>query len=179
MERLTLAPSRSPRRHHPQPQSVLTVRVTRSGSGFPASTSVTVELQSSDGKTTTTLGNVTTDGTGSFTQDYTVPAHPLKSVVVKATAGSNTATSSSFTVSAKAASKPKSNPKPAPTPTPIPPPPVVLIATPTPVPAVMDTPTAIPTDTPTPVSSPTVAPTPTVVPVVVNHTASTPFSGSL
>src|SRR5260370_30374403 len=145
------------------------------GSGSPASTSVTVELQSSDGKTTTTLGNVTTDGTGSFTQDYTVPAHPLNSVVVKATAGSNTATSSSFTVSAKAASKPKSKP----TPTPIPPPPVVLIATPTPVPTVMDTPTAVPTDTPTAVPTPTVASAPTALPVVVNHTSSTPFSGSL
>jgi hypothetical protein len=150
-----------------------------SGSGFPDSTSVTVELQSSDGKTTTTLGNVTTDGTGSFTQDYTVPAHPLNSVVVKATAGSTTATSSSFTVTAKAASKPKSTPKPAPVPTPIPPAPVVLIATPTPVPAVTDTPTAVPTDMPTAVPSPAVAPAPTAVPVVVNHTASTPFSGSL
>ncbi len=149
------------------------------GSGFPASTSVTIELQSSDGKTTTTLGNVTTDSTGTFTQDYTVPAHPLNSVVIKATAGSTTATSSSFTVTAKAASKPKSTPKPAPAPTPIPPPPVVLIATPTPVPAVTDTPTAVPTDTPTAVLSPTVAPAPTAVPVVVNHTASTPFSGSL
>src|SRR6266852_4648261 len=153
--------------------------MTVTGTGFLASTSVTVKLQSSNGTTTTTLGNVTTDITGAFTQDYTVPAHPLNSVVVKATAGSNRATSSSLTVSAKAASKPKSKPTPAPTPTPIPPPPVVLIATPTPVPTVMDTPTAVPTDTPTPVLSPTVAPTPTVVPVVVNHTASTPFSGSL
>jgi len=72
--------------------------ITVTGAGFPASTSVTVEEQSANGATTTTLGNVTTDTTGAFTQDYTVPPQPLNSVVIIATAGSVKATSSTFTV---------------------------------------------------------------------------------
>jgi len=142
------------------------------GTGFPPTTSVTVKLQSSDGNTTTTLGKVNTGSDGSFTHDYTVPAHPLNSVVVIVTYGSGQqATSSSFTVNAKA--KPKSTPTPTPsTPTPIPPPPAGLVGTPTPVPTAPTTPTAVPTNTPTPVPSPTVAPAPTPVRVVVNHNTS-------
>ena len=154
--------------------------MTVTGTGFLASTSVTVKLQSSNGTTTTTLGNVTTDITGAFTQDYTVPAHPLNSVVVKATAGSVTATSSSFTVKAKTTAKPKPKPTPAPTSAPPPPtyfPPAGLASTPTPVPTATDTPTAVPTDTPTPVPSPTVAPVPTPVQAVVNHNTSAGILG--
>ncbi len=142
------------------------------GSNFPSNASVTVKLQSSDGNTTATLGTVNTGSDGSFTHNYTVPAHPLNSVVAIVTYGSGQqATSSSFTVNAKA--KPKSTPTPTPpTPTPIPPPPAGLVGTPTPVPAATDTPTAVPTNTPTPVPSPTVALAPTPVRVVVNHNTS-------
>jgi hypothetical protein len=155
-------------------------KITVTGTGFPTTTSVTVKLQSSDGNTTTTLGTVTTDGTGAFTHNYTVPAHPTNSVVAIVTYGSGQqATSSSFTVKAKSTAKPQSTPTPTPpTPTPILPPPAGLLATPTPVPTVTDTPTAVPTDTPTPVPSPTVVPTPTPVRVVVNHNTS-PFANVL
>jgi len=150
-------------------------KITVTGSNFPSNASVTVKLQSSDGNTTTTLGKVNTGSDGSFTHDYTVPAHPLNSVVVIVTYGSGQqATSSSFTVNAKA--KPKSTPTPTPpTPTPILPPPAGLVGTPTPVPTAPTTPTAVPTNTPTPVPSPTVAPAPTPVRVVVNHNTS-PFA---
>ena len=145
--------------------------ITVSGSGFLPSASVTVKLQSSDGATTTTLGKVTTGSDGSFTHNYTVPAHPLNSVIVIVTYGNGQqATSSSFTV--KATAKPKPTPTPVPPPpTPIPPPPAVLIATPTPVPAA--TPTAVPAATPAPAPSPTMALAPTAAPVVVTHTTNT------
>src|SRR6266852_4128880 len=156
--------------------------MTVTGTGFPASTSVTVKLQSSNGKTTTTLGNVTTGTTGAFTQDYTVPAHPTNSVVVIVSYGSGQqATSGSFTVKAKSSSSTSTH---APTPAPTSPPPTTyyppagLAATPTPVPTATDTPTAVPTDTPTPVPTPTVAPVPTPVPVVANHNTS-PFANLL
>ncbi len=155
--------------------------MTVTGTGFPHSTSVAVKLQSSDGKTTTTLGTaVQTDGNGAFTQDYTVPAHPLNSVVVIVTYGSSQqATSGSFTVKAKSSSSSSSThaPAPAPAPASAPPPPApvyyppaALAATPTPVPTATPTPVPTATDTPTPV--PTVAPIPTQVPVVANHTTS-------
>src|SRR6266849_3093409 len=156
--------------------------MTVTGTGFPASTSVTVKLQSSNGKTTTTLGNVTTGTTGAFTQDYTVPAHPTNSVVVIVSYGSGQqATSGSFTVKAKSSSSTSTHaPTPAPT-SPPPPtyyPPAGLVATPTPVATATDTPTAVPTDTPTPVPTPTVAPVPTPVPVVAKHNTS-PFANLL
>ncbi len=151
--------------------------MTVSGTGFPASASITIKLQSSNGATTTTLGNVTTDNNGAFSKHYTVPAHPLNSVVAIVTYGSGQqATSSSFTVNAKAIAKPKPTPTPAPPPpTPLPPPPVVLVATPTFVPAA--TPTAVPTATPAPAPSPPVALAPTAAPVVVTHTTNTASPG--
>lgn len=162
-------------------QSSYTVgdNITVSGTGFPASTSVSIELQSSDGVTTTPLGSVNSDISGSFSQDYTVPAHPLNSVVVIATYGSGQqATSNSFTVNAKATtSKPK--PTPAPIPTTAPAPAVVIVATPTPAPVPTDTPTAVPTDTPTPALTPTVAAQPAPVHTAVNQTSSTPFNSNL
>ena len=152
--------------------------MTVSGSDFPDRVSVTVKLQSADGKTTATLGTIITLPDGSFDQDYVVPAHPTNAVVVIVTYGNGQkATSSTFTVNPK---KPKSTPTPTPpppTPTPISPPPVVLAATPTLAPVPTDTPTAVPADTPTPAPSPTVAPASTAVPVVVNYNTS-PF-GSL
>jgi hypothetical protein len=152
--------------------------MTVSGTGFPTQASVTIQLQSSDGVTTTDLGSVTTDLNGSFTQDYTVPAHPLNSVVIIASYGSGQqVTSNSFTVKAKAAAKPKSTPTPVPTP--VPPAPVVIVATPTPVPIPTDTPTAVPTDAPTAVATPTLAPTPVPTPVTASHTSSTPFNNNL
>jgi hypothetical protein len=145
--------------------------MTVSGSDFPASTSVAVKLQSSDGKSSTTLGAITTRPDGSFDHDYMVPAHPTDSVVIIVTYGSGQhATSSTFTIKAKTTAKPKPTPTPVPPP-PTPIPPAVLVATPTPVPAA--TPTAVPTNTPTPAPSPTVAPAPTPVPVVVTPTTNT------
>jgi hypothetical protein len=154
--------------------------ITISGSGFPASTSVSLALQSSDGVTNTSLGTVTTDASGAFMQDYTVPAHPLNSVVIIATYNGQQATSSSFTVKAKASAKPKAKAKPTPVPTYAPPAPVVIAATPTSAPVPTDTPTAVPTDTPTAVPTPTLAPTPVPTPVTVSQTtSSTPFNSSL
>ena len=150
--------------------------MTVSGSDFPDTTAVTVELQSSNGATKTTLGTVNTDGTGAFTQDYTVPQHPLNSVVVIATYGNGLqATSSSFTVKAKASAAPRPAAAPPPTPATVSLPPPVSVPTDTPTPVPTDTPIPVPTDTPIPVPTPTLAPTPTPVPVV-NHATSTPFS---
>ncbi|HET8851451.1 MAG TPA: hypothetical protein VFN02_02920 [Ktedonobacteraceae bacterium] len=151
--------------------------ITVSGSGFPPSASITIKLQSSDGATTTTLGNVTTDNNGAFSKHYTVPAHPLNSVVAIVTYGNGQqATSSSFTVKAKATAKPTPTPAPPP-PTSIPPPPAALSATPTLVPVPTATPTAVLTNTPAPAPSPTVALAPTAAPVVVTHTTNTASPG--
>ena len=150
--------------------------MTVSGSDFPDTTAVTVKLQSSNGATKTTLGTVNTDSTGAFTQDYTVPQHPLNSVVVIATYGNGLqATSSSFTVKAKASAAPRPAAAPPPAPATVSLPPPIPVPTDTPIPVPTDTPIPVPTDTPTPVPTPTLAPTPTPVPVV-NHATSTPFS---
>ncbi len=119
-------------------QSSYTVgdNITVSGSGFPTSASVLIQLQSTDGLTTTNLGRVTSDVTGSFTQTYTAPGHPLNSVVVIALAGDIEVTSSTFTIKNKAAP-----PAPAPAPTQLQAP---LVATPTPTDTPTPTPSAVP-----------------------------------
>jgi hypothetical protein len=131
-------------------------------SGFPASSTVSLTVQTSGGSNSHSLSSVTTDTTGASTTVHTAPSSPTGTVEIVATDGSITATSSTFTIKKKAAT-PAPAPAPAPTqpPAPVSYPPAGLVSTPTPVPTA--TPTAVPTDTPT------VAPAPTAVPVVVNH----------
>jgi hypothetical protein len=153
--------------------------ITVSGTGFPASASVSIELQSADGVTTTSLGSVQSDTSGAFTQSYTVPQHPRNAVVAIATSGSVSAKSSQFTVNASASSNSAPPPAAAPPPpvAPAVPPPVVIVATPTP--AATDTPTPVPTDTPTPEPVPTVLPTPVSTPVVTHNSSLFGLSGKL
>ena len=144
-------------------------------SGFPANSTVSLTVQTTDGSNTHDLNSVTTDATGASTTVHSAPSSPTGTVEIVATDGAVSATSGTFTIKKKAAA-PKPAPAPAPTQPPAPAyiPPAALAATPTPVPTA--TPTAVPTDTPTPVPSPTVAPAPTAAPVVT-HTTNTSFLG--
>jgi hypothetical protein len=140
-------------------------------SGFPASTTVSLTVETSGGSNAHSLNDVTTDTTGASTTVHTAPSSPTGTVKIVADAGSITASSSTFTINKKSSSP---APAPAPAPAAAPPPaapvyypPAAQAATPTPVPT--DTPTPVPTDTPTPVPTPTVAAIPTPVPVVATH----------
>ena len=149
-------------------------------SGFPASTSVSLTVQTSGGSDPHDLNSVTTDTTGASTTTHTVPSSPTGTVEIVANAGSVTATSSTFTIKAKTTAKPKSSSKPAPAaappaPAPVYYPPAAQAATPTPVPT--DTPTPVPTDTPTPVPTDTSTPVPIPTAVPVSANTNTGFLG--